>query len=291
MAARTEIFSFLDVGAWLRAEFEARKAETPSLTHRTFSAQCGYKSSGGVSLLMSGRRRMSRDAAARIGKALDLTLSEREHLRRMVEFSLADDFEERANILRSMTAAKRFAEDWKGTVEAFEFYRDWTAPVVRELVSLPDFKEDPEWIAARVHKKIRTREARSALARLLRTGYLERDKDGALRPSAPIIATKSELQSEPLKNFHREMMKLAGEALDTQGRDQRDMRVITMAISESQAARLKAMLTQFHKEVLEVVAEDEPIETVYQLNTQLFALTDPPDAPAHMETVHAEEEA
>lgn len=275
MAGQTDIFRFLNVADWLRAEFDARKAATPELTHRAFSAQCGYKSSGAISLLMSGRRRMSREAGDRIAKALGLTPSERDHLRRMVDFALADDFDERAEVLRRMTAAQRFATEWKGTLDAYEFYRDWTAPVVRELASLPDFQEDPVWIASRMHKRIRVDEARDAIGRLLTAGYLTRDDDGRLRPATPIVATPSEVQSDALKHFQRQMMELAGDALDTQERERRDMRVITMAISESQAARLKAMLTQFHKEVLELVVEDEPIEAVYQLNTQLFSLTDP----------------
>ena len=72
-------------------------------------------------------------------------------------------------------------------------------------------------------------------------------------------------------------MDLAKEALDTQPADQRDMRVITMGISRNQARQIKALLTDVQKQVLAIVSNDEPIEVVYQLNTQLFALTNPPE--------------
>lgn len=279
MALLTDIFCYLDVADWLSAEYAARVEADPSLTHRRFSALCGYRSSGAISLISSGRRRMSRRAADRVAGALGLDPPERDHLRRMVEFSHAESFDERARLVERMQAARRFAEQWRGTIDAYSFYREWTLPVVRELVSLPDFEEDPAWIVSRLHPRITVRQAAEALEELQRLGHLQRAADGRLHIATPIVATPSEVRSDALKNFQRKMMTLAGEALDTQGPDRRDMRVVTMAISEGQAARIKALLIQLHKEVLAAVEEDEPIETVVQLNTQLFALTDPPAAP------------
>ena len=277
MPARTDIFGFLDLAEWLTTEFAARRTDDPTLTHRAFSALCGYKSSGAMSLITSGRRRMSRAAADRVAKSLGLDPAEREHMRRMVAYALAESFEERADALDKMTAAKQFASQWKGTIESYEFYRDWTLPVIRELVSLPDFREDAGWVAGRLHNRVPPARAKKALERLEELGYLDRGADGTLRLANPIVATPSEVRSDTLKHFQREMMRLAAEALDSQPSERRDMRVITMAISQNQADTLKAMLTQFHKDVLATISEDEPIETVYQLNTQLFALTDMPD--------------
>lgn len=220
---------------------------------------------------------MSRRSADRIAATLGLEPAERDHLRRMVEFSHAESFEERAALLERMTAAQRFATEWKGTIDAYAFYRDWTLPVVRELVSLPDFREEPEWAASRLHAEITPKQAAEALRRLEELGYLVRDSAGRLQQANPILATPAEVRSETLIQFQRRMMALAGDALTTQESDRRDMRVTTMAVSQRQAARVKSLLTQLHKDVLAIVAEDEPIETVVQLNTQLFALTDPPN--------------
>ncbi len=277
MPLHSDIFRHLDVSTWLGAEFDARSESDASLTQRRFSELCGYKSSGALSLIVSGRRRISRAAGDRISKALGLEPAEKSHLRRMIDFSLTEDFEERAALLRKMSATQRFANEWKGTVDAAAFYRTWTLPVLRELTSLPDFREDPEWLSERLHHEIRPQDAAAALAELKQLGYLQRDPDGRLRATNPIVATPAELKSDALKHHQREMMSLAGDALDSQTRERRDMRVMTVAISENQASKLKAMLTQFHMEVLDMISEDEPIEVVYQMNTQLFALTNPAD--------------
>jgi uncharacterized protein (TIGR02147 family) len=269
-----DIFSYLSYAEWLSAAFVALQAQDSAITHRSFSQACGYRSSGAMALVMGGRRRLSSDGAQRIADALRLTNAEREHLLLMIGFEQAEDFEVRASLLEKMSAARRFSERWSGTLHAYRFYSHWSLPVLRELVALPDFQEDPAWVQRRVHGKLSRKEIREALDLLEQDGYLERGEDGRLRQTRAIIATTSELQSDVLKQHQREMMTLAGEALDSQPRERRDMRVMTVAISHNQAAKIKARLTLLQKELLAIVEEDEPIEEVYQLNVQWFALTD-----------------
>ncbi|MEL6181806.1 MAG: TIGR02147 family protein, partial [Myxococcota bacterium] len=223
-----------------------------------------------------GKRHLSTASAARVAKALGLDTGRARHLKHLVAFEQASDFEERAKLLAKMKAAQRFTQVWGEALDVYTFYADWTLPVLREVVSLDDFVEDAESIAERIHARLTPRQAQEGLDRLLALGYLERGSDGRLRPVHKIISTPSELRSDVLKQHQREMMRLASDALDSQERHVRDMRVVTVAISQRQANRIKALLTELQKEVLAIVEEDEPIEVVYQLNTQWFALTEPP---------------
>lgn len=275
----SNIFAFVDYPRWLRAEYEARRAADAAFSHRRFSELCGYRSSGALSLLMSGQRSLSREALDRIATVLRMTAAERAHFGRMLDYEQADDFRARAAVLDRMRAAQRFAKEWDGKLDAVEFYRSWYVPVIRELVALQDFREDPEWMARRLAHTVRPADCAAAVERLLEIGMLRRDESGALRQADAILATPEEVRSEALAEFQRQMMWLAGEALDTQPSDERDMRVTTMAISRGQAAEIKAVLTQLHREVLAIVARDEPIEEAYQLNTQFFALTRSSGAP------------
>ena len=271
----TDIYRFLDYRSWLRAEYEERKAQDERFSHRKFSSLCGYKSSGALALIMSGRRNLTRDAAERVSLAFDLDPGERAHLVRMLDYEDAEDFGARAAVLGRMKAARKFAEHWQGTIDAYAYYEDPLVPVVRELVSLDDFREDGDWMAARVHGGAAPSACTEALARLIELGHLDRDDEGRLRHAHRIVATPAEVRSDTLKAYQRNMMERASAALDSQERERRDMRVSTMAISEGQAARIKALMEQVHKEVMAIVEEDEPIEAVYQLNTQFFSLTDP----------------
>lgn len=272
-----DIYTFIDYRQWLAGAFDALRGADPKLTHRSFSKLCGYRSSGAISLILSGKRRLTEKATRRIARVFKLDAAESQHLHLMVAFEQADGFEARERLMRKMQAAQRFAEVWGDTLDAYAFYRDWYLPVLRELTSLPDFREDPQWLAARLHHRLPPKLAAQGLAQLEEIGFLERDSHGALRPKDKIISTSSEVRSDVLKQHQREMMRLASEALDSQPRERRDMRVMTVAISQNQADRIKGLLTLLQKEILAVVEEDEPIEGVFQLNTQWFALTDAPE--------------
>lgn len=279
MRPLTDILRYLEYSAWLRDEYDARRGYDDGFTHRRFSELCGYRSSGAMSLIMSGRRNLSDAAAERIARVFDLDATERAHLRRMLAWDRADDFDTRARLLEQMQTAKAFAEHWQGTIDAYAFYHDGLVPLVRELVSLPDFDEDPRWMAARLHGDVAPDRCARALQRLVDLGHLVRDDDGRLQHAQPIVATTPEARSDTLKAFQRYVMGLAADALDSQPPAARDMRVTTMAISRDQVADIKALLVQLHKDVLSVVERDEPIEVVYQLNTQLFGITEPPTEP------------
>ncbi len=272
-----DIFRYKSYAKWLGDAFDAVQAQDAGMTHRKFSELCGYKSSGAISLIATGKRRLSVEGCRRIAAALRLNAGQSQHLEYMVHYEQAEDFESRASWLRRMRAAKRFAEVWEDTLKAYDVYAHWYLPVLLEVVSLPDFQEDPAWVVARVHQRITPQQVRDGIEQLERLGFLERGEDGRLSRLDMIISTPAEVSSDVLKQHQREMMKLAADALDSQVRERRDMRVMTVAISHAQAARIKGRLTQFQKELAEIVAEDEPIEGVYQLNTQWFELTDPPE--------------
>ncbi|MFT4705342.1 MAG: hypothetical protein ACI81R_003050 [Bradymonadia bacterium] len=275
MRPSKDIYRYLDYPSWLRDEYDARRTEEPGFTHRSFSQLCGYRSSGALALIMSGRRNLSRSAAQRVSDLFELEDGERAHLFRMLDYEQAADFAARAAVVTRMRASKRFAEHWRGTIDAYEFYGDPWVPVVREFVSLDTFTEDPQALAALAYADVTPEQCAIALEKLESIGQLERDADGRLRHTQRVVATPAEVRSDALKTFQRMMMRLAADALDEQAPEQRDMRVTTMAISHDQSRRIKALVTQMHKEVLDIVSEDEPIEVLYQLNTQLFALTRP----------------
>lgn len=260
---------------WLSAVYLHLKTIEPGMNQRKFAALCGYQSSGAIALINSGQRGVSEDAARRLARALGLDPSEREHLVLLVRFENTGEFEDKSRFLDRLAASRRYAAEWSGTIREHAFYSAWFIPVVRELVSTPDFREDASWIAARVLPPITVSEAEHALATLLECGYLVRDASGRLQPAQPLIATNSEAVSDALVFHQREMMTRAAEAIENQAPELRDMRVMTVAISRSQAEQIKARISEFHREIFAIVAKDEPIEGVYQLNTQWFSVAAP----------------
>lgn len=268
-----DVYASLHYRAWLVEACDAVRRLDPTLTHRRLAARLGYKSSGAVALLLSGTRRLSVEAARRVGVAFGLDREAVEHLVLLVRYEQATHPDQRAVLLDEMMSQREFARLWRDALWSHELYRHWTRVALRELVSLPQFVEDPAWIAANVVPTISVAEAAEALTALVAHGLLVRDPHGRLQPRDAIIATPLEIRSDLLKRHQHHMLTLAAHALNQQPAKVRDMRVMTVAISRAQADRIKQRLGEVHREILAIVAEDEPIEAVFQLNTQWFALS------------------
>ena len=102
---------------------------------------------------------------------------------------------------------------------------------IRELVLLPDFKEDPEWIAKKLSPPITPRRAKAALEVLQDLGFLKRDeKSGRLIQSERNITTDREVVSLAIANFHRQMMQQASESIERTRAAKRDISSLTLAL-------------------------------------------------------------
>jgi len=274
---KTKAFDFLDYRAFLLSVYHERKSSDTGFTYREFSRLCGFSSAGAIKLVVDGKRRMSLDAASRVAAMLRMPGEEKEYFLNLVRFNDARSDEERNTLFAKLKAAVGFRKVQEDAITQFEYYNKWYYVAIREMVSLDDFQEDPRWIARRLDPPITPAQAQAAVTKLLKMGFLVRDPEGVLRPAQPVISTEPEINSLAVKNFHRQMMKLGARSLETQEPNDRDVRSVTMAISKAQADRIKQMNIQYLKDVLDVVSQDDGVDTVYQLNIQWFSLVRDPD--------------
>ena len=269
----TRAYDFLEYRAYLNAIYQEKKSSGEGFTYREFAGLCGLSSAGAIKLVLDGKRRLSLSKAQQVAKLLRLPGEEAEFFLNLVRFNDAKDDGERNAAFDKLKAAVAFRRTQENAIRQFEYYKKWYYVAVRELVNLDGFREDPKWIASRLTPSITTAQARAAVQKLLKLGYLVRDPEGILRQAQPVISTEPEVASLAVKNFHREMMDRAKESLESQTSDRRDVRCVTVAISEGQAERIKQMNTQYMKDVLDVVAEDDGVDVVCQLNLQWFRLS------------------
>jgi uncharacterized protein (TIGR02147 family) len=141
------------------------------------------------------------------------------------------------------------------------------------LVALPEFRDDPKWIANALQPQISVTQARAALATLSELGLLVRDEHGDLRQADPPVTTGSGPHGHHVVNFHRAMIAQALRALEEVPRDQRDISCVTLAVAEGALSQLKQRIATFRAEVLQMADAFGPAERVIQLNIQLFPLS------------------
>ncbi|HXK20224.1 MAG TPA: DUF4423 domain-containing protein, partial [Polyangiaceae bacterium] len=157
--------------------------------------------------------------------------------------------------------------------EQTAYHAHWYMPAVRELVSLPEFREDPRWIAAILEPPISEQKAAEALDTLCRLGLLVRDKRGKLGQAQALVSTGPGPLSHQIFVYHQGMLDLAKRALDHLPRDERDISSVTLSVTEATLVLLKQRVREFRQELLQLAELESAPERVVQLNFQIFPLS------------------
>jgi len=268
-----DLFQHLDYRKFLRDTFENLKRTRPSFSHRAFARMAGFSSSNYVMLVMQGKRNLSGDGIFKIAKALKLKKAEAEFFENLVRFNQAVSDAEKNCYYSRIAANRKYAAARPLERGQYEYYSKWYIPVIREMVLVDDFKEDPAWIASRLTPQITPREAEAALKLLIDLGLLVRDESGRLVQKDRHIAGVEEVKSLAMSNFQREMIERAATSIDATPADLREIGSVTFAVSRDKLMEAKKMMREFRTRLASFLAEESKADAVYQFNFQLFNLS------------------
>jgi uncharacterized protein (TIGR02147 family) len=69
------------------------------------------------------------------------------------------------------------------------------------------------------------------------------------------------------------MIELGKESIDTVPREEREISSLTVCVSDSMRQRIKQRLQDTEDEIMQMVHEDRDPKSVYQINVQLFPVS------------------
>jgi uncharacterized protein (TIGR02147 family) len=274
------VFEFLDYRAYLRAVYAAEKQRRPAFSHRYFSRLAGLRSPNFLKLVMDGERNLGPDTVPKFVSALGLVGEAAAFFCDLVVFTQAQSVAEKNRAFERIAASRRFRGARRIDGDLFTYLSHWYYPAVRELTAHTDFREDPKWIARQLRPRISPADAERALSLLLSLGLVVRDqKTGRIVRGEPTLTTEHEVSSLAVKNFHRQMLERASDAIDAARPHQRDLAALTACVSVRTAALVKERIHRFREEITQLCDDDQQGEVVYQLNVQWFPLSDAGDEP------------
>lgn len=278
MPKKISIFSYTDYRQFLRDKFDALKAANPLFSHRRFSQLAGFASPNVLKLAMDGKRNLSHTSIHKFTHALKLNAKEKRFFELLVYYNQAPTPQQARHYYQQIMSVPECHTHQQLTQEQYEYMSQWFYPAIAELANLPDFKENPLWIANRLQKRLTPTEASEALARLQHIGILTRDAKGKLKAAHPSITTGPEVAAMAAFRFYEQGLDLAKAALTKQPEHQREFGTITTSVSKNQLAKLKELIRDFRKTVVHTLSQNsETPDAVCQLNVQMFTLTEVDD--------------
>lgn len=271
--AAIDVFRYQDYRSFLREFYERNKQLKGGYSLRAFSRGTGLRSPNYLKLVMDGARNLTQPMALRFAEGCGLTGNAVEYFCELVAFNQARVARERELHYERLTRFSRFRKVHKLDVAQSEYHSEWYIPVIRELATRADFRDDPTWIAKMLSPPISPAQAKRALRVLLDLGLLLRDESGRLLQAQELLETPPGQLGHHVVEFHRTMMTLAAESLDRVPRDEREIASLTLCISNDQFVQLKGELSQFRSRLLQRYQASAESRRVVQLNFQLFPLS------------------
>lgn len=265
------IFDYFDYREFLRDHYNFNKNNHHFFSFRYISGKTGLDASFYVKVL-NKQKHIADKAIPTLIKFLQLTKIAGEYFTLLVKFNKAKQHEQEMYYFEKLIALRK-PSAMKLDKEMFEYFSSWWNIALRELINIEPTVTDAKELASRLLPAITPVQARRSIALLEKLGIVTQGENGTLRLANDFVTTDGTVQSMAVRAFQKEMIRLAGEAIDRVPRSDRDISSLTISTSRECLELIREKLAEIRREIMELVRREEKTEEVYQLNFQIFPLT------------------
>lgn len=230
--------------------YEEKRQKRATYSYHSYAKHLGV-SSGALSSILGGQRKITKKMAQRFATSLGLEEAELK--------AFFDESQASANDLEYI----------KVQMDQFKSISEWQHFAILSLIQTVNFTNDVEWIARRLG--IGPQKVENSIQRLVDLGMLI-NENGHLKRAAARYTTSDNIASASLKQAHRSNLELATNALDEVSLELRDFMAMTSAVDPTKIADVKKLIREFRDKVSVLLDEGERTE-VYKLCIQFFPLT------------------
>ncbi len=248
----------------IRDQFHTRALKNPSYSLRAFARDLEL-TSGGLSDILTKKTGLSESKAQSIAEKLFINTEERNFFCTLVKANCSRKEDERKNAE---------AELWNYDTEYINLADDhycvlseWYHFALVELVRIKDFQNDPQWISKRLG--ISPEEVKKAIERLLHVKLLNLE-DGKLTQTYDFFSSPSGTPSDAAKNFHKQIISRASDALMTQKIEERDFTSGFLRVRKSEIPIIAQKIKEFRRELSKEVESGEEHDSIYAFSIQFY---------------------
>lgn len=278
------LFNYQNYRNFLQDWFKHKKENTPHFSGAIFAKKAGFNSHTLLAMVIRGQRNLSPTTIRRFGQALELNSRESIYFEKLVLFCQATNSSDKTHYLEQvLSLSQGQGRDILTRIQNHALYLShWYFVAIRELVAVPGFRADPDWIVQKLKRKITRKQAQEAWQVLLNLGLVAKDERPSAKEDGYRIVHPS-LDIDPgsvdfaIRNFHKEFLDRAKEAIDGEPLEERELSSLTLAIEERHIARLREKIKDFRRQLNQEFPPpsengDQPAGLL-AINTQVLVLT------------------
>ena len=267
------IFQYACYRAFLTAYSAEKKQQNPHWSFGLWAKNLGLAGTASLTMVLNGQRNPGRGMAQKFLDYFKFNKCEAEYFQDLIRLKKVEN-DPRLSVLlmEKLAHLGPHVNFIKISSEQLRVISGWHYYAIREMIHLADFREDADWIVARLNFKLTAREVTKAINDLLALGLLARGEQGELVCSFGSLDTESDVASECLKKFHEEMIGHARTAIRKTDVKNRSINGMTLTINQVDLAKAKELICRFQDDLCKLM-EVKNGDATYQCNIQFFPLT------------------
>jgi uncharacterized protein (TIGR02147 family) len=260
-----------DYRDYLRFELDARQSRRPKYSLRAFSRDLKMSPSH-LSDVLSGRERLSIQAAQVVSKELGFNPIKKSHFIGMVALEKALKAEEQAKIRAKLEKIVQDDSSYhEHDLDHFKMISDWHHLGILAAAELKSIGGDVQKTAKSLGIDGIT--VREAVRRLSRLGLIK-IKDRAIEVlKSKTMTPRNEVPSYSVRRFHRQMLQKAGEALDLFAVSERFASSSLIAVATEDIPAAKEFLIEMRNKFIERFENKDKADEIIGLTLAMFPVT------------------
>jgi uncharacterized protein (TIGR02147 family) len=265
-----KIFDYLDCIKYVRDYYEARHSVDRWFSYRYIQSKTGIDP-GYLFKIFQGKKPLPQNKVGPIAKIFGLNKRESEYFNLLVLYNKAKSNEEIRKYFERMLS---YTEVVSRIVDLrqYKYYTKWYYAALRQILSYYPFRGDYKALARMTVPPISASEAKGAVKLLRDLGFVEKAPDGTVRPKDQFLTTGEEWRSIAVRRFQQETIMLAHQALDTVGKDLRDISTVSVTLSPEGFKEAGERIKQFRKDMLELANRQDKPNGAYHVNIQMVPI-------------------
>jgi uncharacterized protein (TIGR02147 family) len=273
MELKPSVFEYGDYRAFLNDHFLKSKVKKKTWSYGAWARQLGLKSSSTLIMILNGGRNPGPKLVQKLANQMKLKGAEVSYFEDLVRLSKVKN-DQSLRVLLMERLKERHPKKHFQFLDAatFKAISSWHFYALREMVELPSFREDPEWISKILRFHVSPGEVQNAIEILVDKKLLKRTSAGKLTTSSTALDSGTDIANEGLKRFHEQMLDNARTSIRKCEVSDRDITGLTVALPHKNIARAKSMIRKFEEDFMSLLGS-EPGEDIYQLEVAFFPLT------------------
>ena len=264
---------YTDYRVYLNDWYEERKLNNEPASNRWIAKRMQINSASWFTNIRTGKSGLSKSTANKLSGILKHSDIESRYFEIMVSFNQAKTFEERNRYFNELIILRTVNSSRIVKADEYEYFSNWYHPVIRAIVEQIRFKDDYTKLASLLRPSITSTQAKKSIELMERIGLIKKDSEGYYFVTNATITTGEHEKALAIINYQQETMRLAQEALDRFKKSERDISTLTIGIAHEDMEKIKVILAEARRKIIQLAVADKKSDSVYQINMQLFPLS------------------